>query len=62
MISCILAQAEVTHDLSPAELKIHTPEAFTPSHKILHEGISKMGCITFPFSQHLSTNNSTFRD
>jgi hypothetical protein len=59
MISCILAQAEVTHDLSPAELKIHTPEAFTPSHKILHEGISKMGCITFPFSQNFQGSPNT---
>jgi len=59
MISCILAQAEVTHDLSPAELKIHTPEAFTPSLKILHEGISKMGCITSPFSQNFRGSPNT---
>jgi hypothetical protein len=31
--------------------KIPPPEVFPPSLKILHEGISKLGFITFPFSQ-----------
>jgi hypothetical protein len=59
MISRILARAEVMHDLSPAESKIPTREAFPPSLKILHEGISKLGCITFPFSQNFRGTPNT---
>jgi hypothetical protein len=40
-------------------LKIPTREAFPPSLKILHEGISKLGCITFPFSQNFRGTPNT---